>query len=43
MARYVNENQIKTVEKLAQFKAEGNRLNKSLSEGDQLVFTRKQR
>ena len=43
MARYVIENQIKTVEKLAHFKEEGYRLNKSLSEGDQLVFTRKQR
>ncbi len=43
MARYVIEHQIKTVKKLAHFNEEGYRLNQSLSEGDQLVFTRKQR
>lgn len=43
MARYVIENKIGTVEKLARFNEDGYRLNKSLSDGDQLVFTRKQR
>ena len=42
MARFVIENRITKADDLKSFKAEGYRLNKSLSKGDDLIYTRNQ-
>lgn len=42
MARWIIENKVERIEDLSDFRAEGYKINKKLSEGHKLVFTRKQ-